>query len=483
MENASELDETLEKSPLLSHKKHGSKKSLTDSKTNKEGQNFINDIFNVDINFNKVSVYPSVKSSSKRRKKLTKGQMLLNQRIEEKLGLLGKKKDESETEIEAPVQNQIDNEVVENYDKNDVKIEKINDEPEDDNYMHEIVGQCENPVHNVYFQKIHRCGSSNIQNILFRAGDKMNLSFALPSTWQIGGSKGFNKSYVSKHHKTRNEIYNMFAHHTIFDEKSVHEAMPLNTKYITILRDPTERTRSMIAFSGGFPEYLDRGSYKDSHDSWQHWLITQPQIAQLGPTIVNTELQELGLTRRVINYDPKGVDEYIKNISKLFNLVMILEQLDESLILLKELLCWTYEDVVAFHLSEMVEANQKLKPTSDSSNSAIRDSNYADNKLYSYFKDKLDLTIREYGIDKMKEEVKMLRKTRKIWEERCLTGNKIAGKRSEDGPLDILYNELNEEGKRDSKCLKMVLDEESFTNYLKTKQRDFIRKHNVFPEW
>ena len=47
-------------------------------------------------------------------------------------------------------------------------------------------------------------------------------------------------------------------------------------------------------------------------------------------------------------YDEKGIAQYISKLDSIFSLVMMSERMEESLILLKNLLCWDYEDVVVF---------------------------------------------------------------------------------------------------------------------------------------
>jgi galactosylceramide sulfotransferase len=61
----------------------------------------------------------------------------------------------------------------------------------------------------------------------------------------------------------------------------------------------------------------------------------------------NQMLYNLGMAARDME-SQKSVKKMIQKIDLEFDLVMIVEQLDESLILLKKLLCWETDDMVYF---------------------------------------------------------------------------------------------------------------------------------------
>ena len=53
-----------------------------------------------------------------------------------------------------------------------------------------------------------------------------------------------------------------------------------------------------------------------------------------------------------------AVDNKIAEMDNTFSLVMIAERWDESVILLKDLLCWDFRDVVNFKLNAIQENNK-----------------------------------------------------------------------------------------------------------------------------
>ena len=51
----------------------------------------------------------------------------------------------------------------------------------------------------VAFAKTHKTGSSTLQNIFFRYGDRNNLNFAMPEkSWMFSYKEAFNASMVSR---------------------------------------------------------------------------------------------------------------------------------------------------------------------------------------------------------------------------------------------------------------------------------------------
>ena len=54
---------------------------------------------------------------------------------------------------------------------------------------------------------------------------------------------------------------------------------------------------------------------------------------------------DLGLEQENFSNEEE-ITELIENISKRFDLVLIAEYFDESLVLMKRMLCWDFEDIV-----------------------------------------------------------------------------------------------------------------------------------------
>ncbi|GBN23350.1 hypothetical protein AVEN_218297-1, partial [Araneus ventricosus] len=64
----------------------------------------------------------------------------------------------------------------------------------------------------------------------------------------------------------------------------------------------------------------------------------------------NQMLFDLGMDDKAFSNN-SAVMDYVRFVDSVFDLVMVRERMDESLVLLKELLCWDVDDVIIFHLN------------------------------------------------------------------------------------------------------------------------------------
>ena len=101
------------------------------------------------------------------------------------------------------------------------------------------------------------------------------------------------------------------------------------------------------------------------------------------------------------------VAEMIQKIDSDFHLVLLVEQMEESLILLKELLCWDLIDIRYFKLNERSEETKKSQMTSNT-RARLKKWLWADYELYDYFQKKLNQLIQDFGVIKMKNQVNSL---------------------------------------------------------------------------
>lgn len=69
---------------------------------------------------------------------------------------------------------------------------------------------------------------------------------------------------------------------------------------------------------------------------------------------INQMMFDMGFEEKYF-YDHKRISSYIEELDSIFSLVMVAERMDESLILLKNLLCWTIDDIIVFkvHIEQL----------------------------------------------------------------------------------------------------------------------------------
>ena len=104
----------------------------------------------------------------------------------------------------------------------------------------------------------------------------------------------------------------------------------------------------------------------------------------------NQLLWDLGLDVYSMDSDSK-VREKVHELNQEFDLVLIAEKFDESLVLLQDLLCWGTKDLTYLKLNERIPS-AKTKMTEDT-RKLLKEWLWADYILYNHFKHKLQAKI------------------------------------------------------------------------------------------
>eukprot|EP00092_Neocalanus_flemingeri_P102812 GFUD01131520.1.p1 GENE.GFUD01131520.1~~GFUD01131520.1.p1 ORF type:complete len:397 (+),score=109.33 GFUD01131520.1:40-1230(+) len=319
---------------------------------------------------------------------------------------------------------------------------------------------CEKKMKIVYL-KTHKCASSSLQNIFLRFGERHNLNFVLPNSgYQIGGGAvKFSQSMLGSDPK---QNYNILCMHTRFNKIEMEAVMGKNTAYITMLRDPIDVFESQWQFyglHGHFGMNIDQFAVapKIGKLSTRWW----KQIGQ------NQMLWDLGLDE-VENEEMvlKKIDE----IEKHFDLVMIAEQFDESLVLMKETLCWDFEDITSLKLNGRKDGWKKS--LNESTKSYLKKYLNSDYMLYNHFKNIFQYKIKQFGTNKMNSELQNLAKTTADMTKSCsVTAEDNAALRGDSawwGPGLVGYKVT---GGVAEECRLMVMAELKFVDRIRKKQR------------
>lgn len=217
--------------------------------------------------------------------------------------------------------------------------------PENTSYLQ----PCASPRTNIVFLKTHKCASTTVMNIFLRFGSAHRLNFVLPRsqhTHYLGHPQHF-KRYLVADLSACNMTYNILTHHTRFNAEEIRLLMPQDTLYITILRRPESLFESLYSYCS-FASIFERNLTAFVKDENLTRNLSRHRLVR-GHVGLNQMSFDLGFDGP---YDSEAaVDEFVRAIDAAFDLVMLAERLDESLVLLKHLLCWNTTDVVAFKLN------------------------------------------------------------------------------------------------------------------------------------
>ena len=284
------------------------------------------------------------------------------------------------------------------------------------------------PVENVVFVKTHKTGSSTILNIIQRYTEKQNLSMVLPrlpvANHMLGWPYRFDSKFVFEHEAGR--TYNMFANHARFNKQKVLGIMkdPGRTKFVTILREPMSQLESSaVYFMYNIAYRLPKENLTEhflnstvtNHE--RYWNISRRPRKAMHFLMKNPNAFDLG--HRTWVEDEDSVSEIVGAVKKDIDLVMISDRMLESLVLLKDELCWDLEDVVYFTLNKRPKQQRQRVVDTPRNRDLLKNWNNIDYALFREFNRTLLERI-EAGGDRFRSDVERLRQLNRDLEEKCI---------------------------------------------------------------
>ncbi|XP_022050315.1 galactosylceramide sulfotransferase isoform X1 [Acanthochromis polyacanthus] len=283
--------------------------------------------------------------------------------------------------------------------------------------------QC-SPKVNIMFMKTHKTASSTILNILFRFGEKHKLKFAFPD----GRNDFFYPSpFLCSQVKDYRpgECFNIVCNHMRFNHQEVSKLLPPDAVYVTILRDPVDLFESSFHYYHRAVPLTWRIGGENKLDEF----LNNPQAfyspeAYNSFYLKNLLFFDFGLDNNLEADDPHVMRD-IHNLSKHFHLVLIAEYFEESLILLKDLLCWSMDDILYFKLNARRSSSvSRLNPEM---RAKALQWNGADWRLYQHFNATFWARVEAYGRERMKQEVNQLRRRNAEMKALCIEGGEAVG--------------------------------------------------------
>lgn len=160
----------------------------------------------------------------------------------------------------------------------------------------------------------------------------------------------------------------------------------------------------------------------------------------------------------------------LDQINATFDLVMIAERFDESLVLLKHLMCWTTDDVVYLSINARKE-NEKANIT-DETKSLLYSLNKPDVKLYDFFAKIFDRKVKAFGEEKMQKELLELRDANDKMEKRCVVDEEAKVTGELKWRKDIVSLAVKEDEKV---CVDLVKTEISFVDEVRERQKMWVK--------
>ena len=211
-------------------------------------------------------------------------------------------------------------------------------------------------VVNVSFIKIHRCGSGTFHNTLLNFAVRHNaaLAFGNCNYYEVFPNQLSPKLL----HPPPNNFtgYNMFIDHAIYNRTATERVLPKDTVYITQIRHPFRHALSAYTFMmGNQGPHVNYATFLEDPEEHQRYIrfggpcrhLSKPQM-MFDPSR-NVMALELGYTNQA-DSNLTRFRTFLHQLDKELTHVSILEELPESLVLLKRKMCWSHHDILHLRL-------------------------------------------------------------------------------------------------------------------------------------
>ena len=335
--------------------------------------------------------------------------------------------------------------------------------------------QCSAPVEKIGFMKTHKTASSTVQNILLRYGMNAGLNFVLPGAGSHLGppdrqyelTTPFSSSWYSDvpwAGLAARTGFNIFALHTKWSQSEVEKVLRDGAKYVTILRDPVDNFESLYNYVH-FSDFFNGLSLEEFA---QQIVAKKRPVARIHHYLGrNQQLWDLGLSARdIANYE--AVKRKIEKIAEDFDLVMIAEHFDESLILLSDLLCWPLANMTSLKVN--ARKSSAVEKLSQKARDILQDWLWADQMLYDYFTKEFKRKRQLYGLDKLADDVNQLKELNSQLKAKCVlevvkNNTKSLTKDYVPWSKDVVAFKINE--KDDPYCKYYGISENHFIDHIR----------------
>lgn len=260
-----------------------------------------------------------------------------------------------------------------------------------------------------------------------------------------------------------------------FDLSELKKAMPPDPIFITILRDPVHTFESIFAYHSSSIPAFTAAKIAASNRTALSIFLNSPE------TFWDPKIPQDGLAKNPMTFD-LGLNNHVWNSSwpadlalleETFNLVMIAEHFDESLVLLGALLNLELEELAYVRLNS--RAVKDIHPLHETTKAKIKAWNNLDVLMYEYFKQIFWEKAKQYGRLRLQREVKLLRACTERIRQKCLARRGVPPEELEDltrpwqtNSLTILGYDVHKNLTKQEQgfCLRMVLPEHQYHAHL-----------------
>uniref|UniRef100_A0A8C2RL87 Galactose-3-O-sulfotransferase 2 n=1 Tax=Capra hircus TaxID=9925 RepID=A0A8C2RL87_CAPHI len=331
------------------------------------------------------------------------------------------------------------------------------------------------PVTNVMFLKTHKTASSTVLNILFRFAETHNLSAALPAGGRF--HLGYPWLFLARYVEGVEQAQRVTSPSRSVSQQ-VQKVMPNDTFYFSILRNPVfQLESSFVYYKSHVPAFRNVSSLEAFLAS--PWTYYNQSLGLRNAYARNSMWFDLGFDN-----DAPPEEGYVRarllDVERRFQLLLIAEHFDESMVLLRRLLRWRLDDVVAFRLNS--RSQRSVTSLSPAGRERAKHWCALDWHLYQHFNRTFWARLRaELSPRRLRSEVAQLRERRRELAVLCLQDSEPKNQSQitdlrlrpyQSGRADILGYNLRPglDNQTLQMCRRMVMPELQYMAHLYTLQ-------------
>ncbi|GFO37280.1 galactose-3-o-sulfotransferase 3 [Plakobranchus ocellatus] len=293
-------------------------------------------------------------------------------------------------------------------------------------------------IRQVVFAKVHKAASSTVQNILLRFALARDLDVFLPIKGPVINDRGsaIEPEQMIRHPKGK--LFDILCSHVVYNRQILGQYFPDSAVRVAIIREPMRQALSALHYYATvFPKKTILAGIEKHRKNPFDGYLKHPEdfyprsdriCAEPGSYISNRMSFDLGFPAQnfvASKENDNKIELFLNELNQEFEIVLISDYFDESMVLLKRLLGWSIKDIVYLKVN-VAEINRKSiwsqKPTLNSQTvKAFRSCNKLDYALYDFFLPIFLDKIKQQSY--FKEELSYFKKVKGDIRTFCLNGN------------------------------------------------------------
>ncbi|XP_078000541.1 galactosylceramide sulfotransferase-like [Glandiceps talaboti] len=299
------------------------------------------------------------------------------------------------------------------------------------------------PSTQIVFIKTHKTASTTTNTMIQAYGIRHQLNFALHDKTKSKKGKYFTRDMLFQKTPMENgSVFNILAMHLIYKRSELEKIVP-NAKYITIIREPVSKFESTFGYYD-LPGLLNLKPRRNQNQNPLELFMTNPDsyIGTLDRNhgmrnqLRNGMMFNLGFNHKYDN-DTRMIDRTIQTLDDELDLVMLTEYYDESLLLMKKLLCWDFEDIL--YIPKGFRNSTRRYNVSKSLAERISKWNNADVQLYKHFNKTFWEKVEDYGPN-FEKDLKKFRELQNTFYNDCVDSTKTELRKDREDALVMRKN-------------------------------------------